>query len=261
MPSPFPGMNPYLEHPEIWPEVHHWLTTVIAESLVPRLRPKYRVAIEKRVYQTNAEDSLLVGIPDVMVQRQINATRPAKTNVAIASPPAQPITVTVPVPETVRESYLEIRDLPTGEVVTVIEILALKNKLSGVGRRTYERKRRRVLGSLTHLVEIDLLREGKPMPAFSNGIQSDYRILVSREERRPQADLYAFSLTDIIPSFPLPLRSEDVEPIVDLQALLGSVYDRAGYDLVIDYNREPVPPLKEVDAVWADAWLRQQGVR
>ncbi|MEQ8961940.1 MAG: DUF4058 family protein, partial [Coleofasciculus sp. C2-GNP5-27] len=35
MPSPFPGMNPYLENPELWPEVHHWLITAIAESLNP----------------------------------------------------------------------------------------------------------------------------------------------------------------------------------------------------------------------------------
>jgi hypothetical protein len=99
------------------------------------------------------------------------------------------------------------------------------------------------------------------MQILHNDIQSDYRILVSRGEHRPKADLYAFNFQNLIPPFPLPLRSSDVEPLVDLQTLLSELYDRASYDLVIDYSREPVPPLSEVDAVWNDAWLRQQGLR
>jgi hypothetical protein len=50
MPSPFPGLDPYLENPELWPEVHHRLITAIADAIGPSIRPKYRVAIEKRIY-------------------------------------------------------------------------------------------------------------------------------------------------------------------------------------------------------------------
>lgn len=88
-----------------------------------------------------------------------------------------------------------------------------------------------------------------------------YRILVCRGDCRPYADLYAFNLQDVIPSFPLPLRPGDTEPVVDLQRLLNKVYDISGYDLVIDYSREPVPPLSEADAAWADALLREKGLR
>ncbi|MBD1808981.1 DUF4058 family protein [Microcoleus sp. FACHB-SPT15] len=260
--SPFPGMNPYLEHHALWPEVHHWLITLIAESLVPKLRPKYRVAIEKRVYQASGEeDTLLVGIPDVTVQRSQTATNSTTQNVAVATPPLQSVTVTIPMPETVRESYLEVREVATREVVCAIEVLSRKNKRTGEGRKAYKKNRQRVLGSSTHLVEIDLLRAGEPMPILENGIQSDYRILVSQCDRRPSADLYAFNLQNAIPSFPLPLRKEDTEPLVDLQELLNGVYDRAGYDLVIDYSHEPVPPLKESDAAWADVLLREKGLR
>ncbi len=70
MPSPFPGMDPYLEGPNFWPEVHSRLIIEIAELLVPQLRPKYRVALEKRVYESAGNESLLVGIPDVVVQRR-----------------------------------------------------------------------------------------------------------------------------------------------------------------------------------------------
>lgn len=99
------------------------------------------------------------------------------------------------------------------------------------------------------------------MPMIGNDIQSHYRILVCRGDRRPYADLYAFNLQDIIPSFALPLRSGDREPIIDLQTLLNEVYDIYGYDLVVDYSQQPVPALSETDAAWADALLQENGVR
>lgn len=107
-------------------------------------------------------------------------------------------------------------------------------------------------------MEIDLLRVGEPMLVFGDGTQNDYRILVSRAENRPQSDLYAFNLQDVIPTFPLPLRTGDSEPLVDLQSLLAGIYDRASYDLVIDYSQQPVPTLSEADAVWANALLRKK---
>jgi len=261
MPSPFPGMNPYLEHPDLWPGVDHWLIIEIARLLSPQLRPKYRVAVEVRMYETSGENSLLVGIPDVTVKQRLTATNPTMTNVAVAAPTAQPARVTIPVPEIIKEGYLEVREVGTEEVVTTIEILSPTNKRSGKGRQMYEEKRHQVLGSRTHLVEIDLLRIGESLPFYGNNIESQYRILVCRGDGRPYADLYAFNLQDVIPSFPLPLRSGDTEPLVDLQMLLSGIYDISGYDLVIDYSHEPVPPLKEADAAWAASLLREKELR
>jgi hypothetical protein len=254
-------MNPYLENPEDWPGVHHWLIIEIARFLSPKLRPKYRVAVEVRMYESSGENSLLVGIPDVIVQRSSSTTNPTTTNVAVAAPTTQPTKVRVPVPEIIKEGYLEIRKVGTEEVVTSIEILSPTNKRSGKGRKMYEEKRLQVLGSSTHLVEIDLVRTGEAMPFFGTNIESQYRILISRGDCRPHADLYAFNLQDVIPLFPLPLRSEDIEPVIDLQALLNEIYEIGGYDLVMDYTREPVPPLSESDAIWADALLREKGLR
>ncbi len=260
MPSPFLGMNPYLENPALWSKVHKRLIVAISDSLSPQIRPKYIVDIEERVYQTREEDSILVGIPDVAVQVSQKTTTETG-NIAVATPPTTSTTVTVPMPETIRESYLEVRDVATREVVTVIEVLSPKNKRSGEGRKAYEKKRLRVLGSSTHLVEIDLLRDGKPMLILQNDIPSNYRILVSRSEYRPQADLYAFNLQNFIPAFSLPLREDDSEPIIDLQTLINELYDRASYDLIIDYRQEPVPPLSEENAAWADMLLREKGLR
>jgi hypothetical protein len=138
MSFPFPGMNPYLENPEIWAEVHHWLITGIAEVLVSRLRPKYRVAVEKRIYQTTADQALLVGIPDVIVADNLPK---AAANVAVATPPTQPLLVELPMPEEIRESYLEVREVATGAVITTLEVLLPKNKRAGDGRTAYENKR------------------------------------------------------------------------------------------------------------------------
>lgn len=260
MPSLFPGMNPYLENSDFWSGVHGRLIVAIANFLSPQLRPKYFVAIEERIYETIGDDRLLVGIPDVVVQRSLIDTIP-KLNIAVATPAKQPKTVTVPTSETVKERYLEVRKVSTKEAVTALEILSPKNKRTGEGRNAYETKRNRVLKSATHLIEIDLLRAGEAMPILGNTIQSDYRILVSRSERRPQADLYDFNLKEIIPTFPLPLLESDKEPLIDLQALLNELYEQASYDLVINYSREPTPALSQTDAIWNDALLRRQGLR
>jgi hypothetical protein len=257
MPNPFPGMNPYLESPDFWSQVHHLLISSIFESLVPQLLPRYIVDIEKRVYELSGENSLLVGIPDVTVQRSPIQTNPTSSNIVVAAPPVTALKVRLPVPVEFREAYLEVRDTETREVVTVIEVLSPANKRPGKGREMYERKREKVFGSCSHLVEIDLLRSYQPLPVFGNEIEASYRILVSRANQKPLGDLYLFNLPDTIPCFPLPLRAGDVEPMVDLQALLNTVYDRAAYDITLDYTAQLVPALSESDAVWADSLLRE----
>ncbi|MBD0261558.1 MAG: DUF4058 family protein [Tolypothrix sp. Co-bin9] len=259
--SPFPGMNPYLENPLFWSEIHNLLIAAIFRRLNPQLRPKYRVAIEKRVYQTIDEDSLLVGVADVAVQSIQKMPLPEPTSIAVASPVVEAVTVDVTMPETVKETYLEVRDVATQEVVTVIEILSPKNKRPGEGRNAYVKKRLQVLGSYTNLVEVDLLPDGKPIQLLQNNIQTDYRILVSRASKRPKADLYAFNLPNPIPSFPLPLREGDTEPLLEIQTLISELYNEGNYDLVIDYAQEPVPAMSVKSLAWVDELLKQKGLR
>jgi vacuolar-type H+-ATPase subunit F/Vma7 len=237
----FPGMNPYLEDPDLWPEVHSWLIVLLARSLNPQLTPKYRAAIEKRVYT----DSLLVGIPDVSIFQTQDSNTPKRATATLS----QPVKVNVPAIEEIQESYLEIRRVGTGQVVTVIELPSPKNKRAGEGRDQYNLKRRKVLSSLSHLVEIDLLRAGEPQP-MSSGVASDYRVLVSRSDCRPEAELYPFDLTHPIPRFPLPLQAGDPEPVVDLKTILDTVYDEAALSVAIDYSQQPIPPLPQPDFEW-----------
>ncbi|MCS7351734.1 MAG: DUF4058 family protein [Anaerolineae bacterium] len=257
MPSPFPGMDPYLEHPALWPDVHNSLIAALRDELAPRLRPRYIVAIEERIYRITQEGSGWSGRADVVVTR-VQATVPEAGR---SAPQLGARVVEVPLPETVRETYLEVRAVGTGEVVTVVEILSPTNKRPGEARRLYEQKRMLILGSQTHLVEIDLLRAGEPMPVVGDGRDGHYRILVSRWEQRPRALLYVFTVRDPIPVFRLPLQAGDEEPEVDLGRLLQTIYDRAAYDLRVNYEEEPVPPLEPPFAEWANARLREQGAR
>ena len=247
MPSPFPGMDPYLENPEIWPEVHSRLIVAIADSLAPSLHPRYYAAIEKRTYLDTPDDSILVGIPDVSIT---NRSQALKTESRAATTLPQAEIVTLPLPEEVTERYLEIRDTQTSTVITAIEILSPKNKRSGEGRKAYLRKRQRVLTAQTHLVEIDLLRGQTPMP-LGTQTQTNYRILVSRSNTRPKAELYGFNLQTPIPKFCLPLQSGDTEPEINLKVILNDIYDRAGYGFRIDYQQPAKPPLNEKEQEWA----------
>jgi hypothetical protein len=264
MASPFCGMNPYLEHPDLWSEFHNRLIVALADDLAPSLRPTYRVAIEKRVYEAWNSETLLVGIPDVSVYHPaaIAPSRQAiSTLSSTLSPVTQPMSVLLPEVEQVKETYLEVRDVNTGEVVTVIELLSPKNKRNGEGRQIYETKRRRILSSRSHFVEIDLLIQGDAMPFLGSEMVGRYRILVSRSDKRPYADLYPFELSDPIPTFALPLRIGETEPIVDLQILLHGVYERAGFDLAIVYDRDPTMRLANTEQNWIRESLLEKGLR
>lgn len=258
MASPFPGMDPYLEHPGLWSDVHHRLIIALADTLGPQVRPRYVVRVDIHTYRERVTGLELIGLPDVDVSRVI---REQAVGIYRTVTPPQPRPVTVPVTDITRQGYLQIKDVTSGDVITVIEILSPANKRPGRNRADYEEKRQAILDSSTHLVEIDLLRRYRPMPFEGTGESNHHRILLSRSEKRPRADLYLFSVREAIPSFNLPLRSGDDEPLVDLNTLLRDLYERAGYDLSIDYTLDAVPPLEGEDAVWAAEVLRKAGLR
>ena len=150
--------------------------------------------------------------------------------------------VLVATPTPVRVAYLEVRQAPNDQVVTVVEILSPSNKVPGTGRVDYIRKREDILGSHVNLVEIDLLRGGEPMPLTTPAPLCHYRILVSRERWRPSARLFPFMVWDAIPSFPLPLLEGDMEIEADIGPLLDETHHTARYNMAIDYDCEPPGP-------------------
>ena len=242
-------MDPYLERRGLWEEIQIGLIVAIQQFLTPLVQPHYRVAIERRTYLALLTPDPFAGKPDVLLISSASGRTAAGP--ALVAAGGGPIIGELPLPEEVIEPYLEIRDVVTGDVVTVIEILSLTNKLAGEGRTHYERKRLRVLGSETHLVEIDLLRGGEPLPIRlpDPNLSGDYSIIVSRAQQRPAADVYVFSLRDPMPDFPIPLRPHEAEPILPLNQLLHDLYERSGYDLAVDYRQQPELPLIGEDKV------------
>ena len=248
----FPGMNPYFESPYRWPEIHHALISEIARTLNLQIVPKYRAAIETRVYI----DTSLVGIPDVYVQQRLSQKNIRSSAVAVSTGlSTEPERVMLPTPCEATEGYLEIREPLTHKVVTVIEVLSPANKRAGEGRRKYLEKRQAVLSSATHFVEIDLLRQGEAVP-IAGVQQASYQILVSRADERSIAERYAFELPfklqDEMPKFILPLEAEstEVEPVVDMKALLAQVCENTAVDIDIDYTLQPQPPLSAREFSW-----------
>lgn len=256
--SPFPGMDPYLEHPTLWPGVHNALIAAAQRTLAPQLKPNYLVRLEERTYLAEPEELVFIGKPDVTVV----SARPGANEGPANAAPTPTVAVRVPTPDIVRETWLEVRAAASGDVVTVLELLSPTNKRPGsAGRQSYEAKRLTVLGTRTHLVEIDLVRAHPPMTVYGTDRTSDYRILISRGDRRPRAELLLFSVRDAIPAFRLPLRGGDEEPVVDLGDILRQLYEELAYDASIDYRAEPVPPLSAADAQWADEVLHHAGKR
>lgn len=251
MSYPFPGMNPWLEHPALWPDVHNSLITAIRDVLSPRVGPKYFIAIEERVYRVEGGGMQFVGRPDNAI---VDPQGPSEAHDGVRMR-RLPVRVHVPVTDEVRETCLEVREGGSGEVITVLELLSYANKHPGRGREQYEAKRSSILDSDTHLVEVDLLRDERPMEIYGAKALGDYRILVSDAPRRPVADLYPFDVRDPIPRFRIPLRKGDPEPDLDLGAVLHDLYDRAAYERRIDYRTGPAPSLRPADLGWAQGLL------
>lgn len=212
---------------------------------MPSPFPGFDPYLENPDFWPEVHSRLIVALADSLVPQ----VRP-KYEIAIAK--------LTPMSEKIKQHYLEVRDRSSGLVVTVVEILSPVNKRPGEGRESYLQKRQRILGSLTNLIEIDLLISFDCLPILAPNIQSDYRILISRYAQRPAAELYAFNLKDALPIFCLPLRSDDVEPTVNFQQLFTEIYDKAGYDYRIDYTSEIVPALSETNRVWVKQLLAQK---
>jgi hypothetical protein len=262
MPSPFPGMDPYLETPNLWPDVHHGLISGIQADLNPALRPRYVARVELRVYISDEDDpGRDVIIPDVRVEQpKRNGAGKARGKPALAI--AEPVIVPFLIDDEIEEARLEIKHVATGTLVTVIEVLSPANKMRGArGRASFMEKRRETLAAGVHWVEIDLLRAGVPSLDRPRYRSSDYRILVSRANERARARYWAIDVRQALPVIGVPLRSPDDDVPLDMGAVLRAAYDHGAYDVSIDYSRPADPPLTREDAAWADRLLRQHKVR
>jgi hypothetical protein len=250
-------MDPFIENQE-WTDFHTRFITVIGEVLTPRLRKRYIVRIERRVYVEHLTGDVESIIPDVAVLKGQVEQRPSQHvgPSAATTTASAPVECTLPMPEEKREAFIVIRGPRSREVATVIELLSPTNKLRGAdGSREYLKKRESVLQSFAHLIELDLLRGGRRLPTIDPLPDGDYYAFVCRRERRPKAQVYAWTMRDRLPAIPVPLSEDDPDVELDLQQVFTTTYDRAAYEDSIDYRAELSPPVAGDDSRWVQELL------
>jgi hypothetical protein len=255
----FPGMDPYLEDPQVWPDVHASFIVYLREYLRPLLRPRYVIAIESRVFVEGPDMDHPI-IPDAWVR----PTRTEMPHDALAMLEADPAVEVQVDPLEVEETYVTIRDRQSGQrVVTVIEIVSPTNKYAGPGRVSYVAKQTEVRRSTAHLVEIDLLRSGPHVVAVPEWAAHrhgpyDYLVCVNPAEGlRDRFHLYPRRVRERLPRIRLPLAAPDPDIVLDVQAVLAHTYEAGGYIERLNYAAACVPPLSPEEQAWADVLIRQ----
>jgi hypothetical protein len=248
--SPFPGMDPYLEAPTIWPDVHTSLISIFREQLTPLLAPKYLAELETQVVIDRLDDEPQIVLPDV------NGTTPevpADAASAVAVAASVPVRLRVPLDIPTRLISLHLRQRETQRLVAVIERLSPVNKRRGKGRDEYLEKRRALLSSPVHVIEIDLLRSYPRMPFDDPLPPTHYLVMVCNASERPDSSVWLMSVRQPLPTIPIPLLAPDPPVPLDIGQALRTAYERARYDLRVDYRKPPVPSLSPADAIWAEA--------
>lgn len=253
MPSPFPGMDPFIESQK-WEDFHLSAITVMRDMLVGVVGDQYVVNIHERVYLESAVEEDLWIVSDVSVDRIADLGK-AESSVKVESAVAvAPVECLLPKVGPSSEPFLEIRTTDGDRLVTVIELLSPSNKRpKSAGSRKYLRKRRRLLETRVNLVELDLWCGGRRLPMASPLPAGHYMAMVSRGRSRPKCNVYAWRLPDRMPSIPIPLSGGDAEPTLDFQTVPDLVYDRAQYRRAIKYNKPCRPTLTGEMLEWVDS--------
>jgi hypothetical protein len=267
MPSPFPGMDPYLESPDWFPNLHDGLIFTIQAALKARLPRPYYARSRQHVWLDLAHQSPVEPDVDVLRSGGVRAVRrrpDADTGgVALAEPvTSDPVVVSVEwiMGDPSHEPYLEIhrRQGTHDVVVAVLEILSPSNKTPGDhGRNLYVAKQQETLLSQVHLIEIDLLRAGThatavPLDlAVAKSGPFDYHVCVHRFDHFKDFFVYPLQLESRLPVIAVPLLPGDPDVPLDLQAVFDRAYDEGPYDTAVRYDMATVePPLRPEQAEW-----------
>lgn len=229
MPSPFPGMDPYLENPKLWPAFQHQLLACLYQILLPGLVDRYRARVGTRSYVS--EMALFTSI----------------------------------IREQYSEEFIEIRNRTDGKLVTLLEVVSPANKTTPAGRQAYLDARQLAVAQKAGIVEIDLVMQGKPTLTYSrDGLpEYDYAVTVTRTNAPDRYEIYTATLQKRLPKFKLPLAADDRDALLDLQAAFARAYDLGTFANQINYKGPPHPdvPFTPEYRQWAEELLKQMKLR
>jgi Protein of unknown function (DUF4058)/Protein of unknown function (DUF2934) len=218
MPSPFPGMDAYLEDVKVWPAFQHQLVNCLYQILLPGLVDRYRARVVLRDY------------------------RPEQAPFAAEA----------------HEEYIEIRQRTDGQLITLLDVVSMANKLTATGRKAYLDTRAQGRAANANLVEIDLVLQGKPMLEYSrDGLPDwDYAVTVTRSTQPERYEIYTATLQKRLPRFRLSLAADDRDTVLDLQAAFARTYEQGTFVPQLDYRREPPMGVKEKNRRWMGELLK-----
>ncbi len=257
MPSPFPGMDPYLEDSFLWPDFHFGMNAALREYLNRHLPPDF-VAVADRyiwIHEPDAAERMQRVKADVHLAERL-VKRGETANTALKAAPIQTI-----LPAVVHEGnrFIRIMDRHHRKVITVIELLSPANKSPGPDREAYLLKRNEFVAAKANVIEIDLLRDGERMPLGEpTPTIQDYYVMVMRSIEFPTLGIWPFSVRDPLPEIPVPLRAGDAELMLPLKECFDHAFEAGRCLSEIDYTEPPVPPLLPDDADWSRSVLPSQ---
>jgi hypothetical protein len=255
MPSPFPGMDPYLEDPSVWMDFHERFITYCSDALNDRLPDAYETRIEERVNLVSLSDERIASFrADVAISQlgEIQPRRSTREGTAATLVSVEPVTMPLTLYEEEHESKVHILDRRNHRLVTVIELLSPSNK-RGEGFFEYKVKRNARLRTPVHLVEIDLLVGGERLPLEKALPAGQYYAYVARGDRRPDCQVYAWSVRQPLSTIMIPLSAPDPDLPLDLCELFKTTYERGRYKRSLTYSVPPPAPLPAEDLQWAAA--------
>jgi hypothetical protein len=249
MSSPFPGMDPYLEDPAFWPDFHVTFIGCWREAVADVLPEGYEARLDERVNLVQMSPEIIKLIfPDVSVSRGTRQPRsPAAPTGTLL---LEPVTIPHEFLEEVRDIRIEILHRPDRSLVGVLEMLSPYNK-TGDGFLDYRGKRKAVLLQKVHLVELDLLLGGNRLPLLEPLPAGDYFAFLSRADDRPNCEVYAWTVRQLLPTIPIPLKSPDADVLVNLGSVFDTAYKRGRYRRSLSYGQPPVAALNSADRQWA----------
>jgi hypothetical protein len=266
----FPGMDPYLEAPGVWPGFHDAFLSYVREALQPVLPDRYYAELRQREEVGLAEYGANhhVVYPDVAVkERDRGARRGAGSGPGVVTLPEH---LVIADQEPLIVNFVEIRESSAGgRLVAVIELTSPSNKVAGNDREAFERKQSEIFSSDAHWIEVDLLRAGRRLGGspqvdpYCRRRGYDYVVVVSRsEKRKPYLDLelYGFTVRSPLPTIAIPLRAPDPDVELDLGRVFLRAYETGPYRKILQYDLPADPPLSGEDAAWAREVLRAGGV-
>ena len=260
MPSPFPGIDPYLESQHFWEDFHPSFLTYCRDALNDILPDGYVAQLGERFRLIELSQRKAKSVrPDLAVIEEASRSSRRTTHRAQdgGTLTLEPVTIPLPTIEMeVSDVWIEVRRRTGRTPVTVIELLSPTNK-TGDGFVEYKLERHALIRQKLHLVELDLLVGGRRLPMSLPLPAGDYYAFVSKAQRRPNSEVYAWTVRDILPSIPIPLLASTPEVRLDLAGVFATTYERGRYARLIDYTASPAVLRKPDDRTWAEKLARR----